>query len=202
MRVVRGHNGVQGGWGVLGGADLHVAHVRSEAGDGLATRAANTGEQRVATWHLQHARDAADVLDAEKEEHELHWLGRDLVVVVEIARHGLLQPDGVGHALVRLLGSLGVCERRVHQVAHVVLIDAALAVDAELLEEPGERLLEVLGAELLGLLKEPLPILAVDEAVVEDAEELVRPQQDEVARLLEVVLVGEQHTLHHAREVA
>ena len=75
-------------------------------------------------------------------------------------------------------------------------------MDAELLEEPGERLLEVLGAELLGLLKEPLPILAVDEAVVEDAEELVRPQQDEVARLLEVVLVGEQHALHHAREVA
>ena len=159
MRVVRGHNGVQGGWGVLGGADLHVAHVRSEAGDGLATRAANTGEQRVATWHLQHARDAADVLDAEKEEHELHRLGRDGVVVVEVLRHRALQPLGLGDALVRLLGRLRVDEGRVEQVARVVLVDLVLAADPVGLEEALERLVEVLGREPLELLEEPLPVV-------------------------------------------
>jgi hypothetical protein len=105
--------------------DLHLRNVRGEACDRLAARAADAREQRVAAWHLQHARDLADVLDGEEEEDELHRLGRDLVVVVEVLHHHLLHAVHVAHALVLALGRLRVGVRRVHEVAHVVIIDVA-----------------------------------------------------------------------------
>jgi hypothetical protein len=142
--------------------DFHIADVRRQPRHRLAARAADAGEEDVAARHLQHARDAADVLDREEEENELHRLGRDSVVVLKVTFRRLLQRRDAAAPLagasIRLLLRLRVGERVVHQRAHVVVVD--LAPDAlhrhpARREERGELDVEVGGAQLLDLLEEP-----------------------------------------------
>ena len=190
------------GLGDLDREDLHIGQVRREARDGLTSRAAHAREQRIASGHLKHARDLAHVLDREEEEHELHRLGRDLVVVVQVLDHVLLELRKVAHAPVRLFGRLGVRVARVEQVAHVVVVDLAVGVRVKLLEEFIHLDVEVVHREHLHLLDEPEPVVVVGETVVEDAEELMRPKEHQVGRLLEVFLAREEHALHDARKVA
>ena len=116
--------------------------------------------------------------------------------------HVLLELRKVAHAPVRLFGRLGVRVAGVEQVAHVIVVDVTVGVRVELLEELVHLDVEVVHREHLHLLNEPEPVVVVGKTVVEDAEELVRPEEHQVGWLLEVLLAREEHALHDARKVA
>jgi len=70
---------------------LVVGHVCRQTSDRLTPGAADADEQRVTSWLLQHPRHSRDVLDGEPEQHEVHRLLADLVVLVEVCLYQLQQ---------------------------------------------------------------------------------------------------------------
>eukprot|EP00962_Isochrysis_galbana_P010415 scaffold2872_cov112-Isochrysis_galbana.AAC.16 len=176
------------GLGHLDGKNVHVANVCGEARGRLTAGTADPGEQRIAAGHLQHACQPAYVLHREEEEHQLHRLGRDGVVVIEKLIHGAAKRLSRLDAL---------------QIADRVVLNLAVAADRQgvFLEQLGHGLVKVPRHQLDGHLAEPCAVIHVGQAVVEDAIQLVAPAHDEVGRLCIVLHAGEEHALHHARDI-
>eukprot|EP00964_Phaeocystis_antarctica_P055483 scaffold32640_cov63-Phaeocystis_antarctica.AAC.1 len=170
---------------VLAQLDLEhgeVRHVRRERRERLAARAADASEQRVAEGLLDDAQHAADVLDGEGEDDELHRLLGHGVVVLEHRRR-------LVDELVHVWDDHVLRALAVHEVTEEqTLVLRPDHLDPALLEAVLELPLE--------LRVEPVDVGRVDEPVGEDAQALVSPEAEQLVRGLDGLL----RRLHDALE--
>ncbi|KAG5833570.1 hypothetical protein ANANG_G00277300 [Anguilla anguilla] len=160
-----------GGAVALGDLDLEelrLGHVCGQPGEGLPPAAPHPHQQGVAPGLLQHARDAADVLDGEAEQHQVHGLLADVVELLQVGLHHLPQLFQAAHLAVVGVLAFGVVEVAEHEAAQVVLRHLAVPVPVQVLEELVEVLLHVLLGHHLQVAHEPGPVRVVHQPVVVD----------------------------------
>ena len=169
--------------------------MAGRAREALLAGAADAHEHGVAARLAQDALDARHVLDGVAEEDELHLRRVAQVVVLErVVEHG--------HDLVEvrrlLVGSRAVVGARAQEVDE----EHGLGLEEVRVRPAGARAAEEARDELLDHGREDELVVRVDEAVVEHAEALVRPELGQRVERLALLRHDHEHALEDLAHVA